>query len=332
MHRKTVWAAALALALVMAAASGAAAKDYRAPRTAYGAPDLNGVWNNNSLTRLQRPAGVVPLIVKPSEAAEAERKLARSYAPEATTANLGGTQSEWWDDAHLATVDGQLRTSWLVDPDDGQLPYTPEGQRRVAIFGKAQVESFDGPESRPVAGDRCLLPSWGAMGPVLMNAPYNANYRLVQTRDQIAILAENNDELRIIRIGGSPLPAQIRTWTGDSVGHWEKDTLVVETANLRADAPLSQAPFFFTAGAKVVERFTRVSPTALKYEFSVEDPAIFSRPWRAEMTFVASNAVLYEFACHEGNYGMVNILAGARAVERTQAAAARPASAAPASR
>jgi hypothetical protein len=285
-------------------------------------PDLNGVWNNNALTRLQRPAGLLPLVVQPSDVAAAERRLMSSYSPESTEANVGGTQSEWWDGAHLARIGGEFRTSWLVDPDDGQLPYSAEGKRLVAVFSKAQVESFDGPESRPVAGDRCLLPSWGAMGPVMLNAPYNANYRFVQTRDQIAIMAENNNELRIIRIGAAHLPAQIRTWTGDSIGHWEKDTLVVETTNLRTDAPLSQAPFFFTAGAKVLERFTRVGPTALKYDFTVEDPTIFARAWRAEMAFVAADAPLYEFACHEGNYAMTNVLAGARAVERAHAPAA----------
>lgn len=299
-------------------AASAAGQGYRAPRNAYGAPNLNGVWNNNALTRLQRPAGLLPLVVRPADRAEAERKLMTSYAPPSTAANVGGSESEWWDGAHLAKVDGEFRASWLVDPDDGQLPYSAEGKRRAAVFAKAQIESFDGPESRPVAGDRCLLPSWGAMGPVMMNAPYNANYRFVQTRNQIAIMAENNSELRIIRIGAAHLPPQIRTWTGDSIGHWEKDTLVVETTNLRADAPLSQAPFFFTAGARVVERFTRVGPTALKYQFTVEDPAIFARPWRAEMAFVASDAPLYEFACHEGNYAMTNVLAGARAVERAQ--------------
>ena len=315
------------VALVLAgalslAAAGAAAGPYRAPRNVYGAPDLDGVWNNNSLTRLQRPVGVVPLVVKPAEQAQAERKLRTSYSPAATTANVGGTDSEWWDDAHLASVDGELRTSWLSDPDDGQLPYTTEGKRRVAAFAKAQLEAFDGPEARPVAGDRCLLPSWGAMGPVMRNAPSNANDRFVQTRDQIAIVAENNSELRVIRIGAAHLPTQIQPWTGDSIGHWEKDTLVVETTNLRADAPLSQAPFFYTAGAKIQERFTRVSRTAMKYEFTVEDPNIFARPWRAEMAFVATDAALYEFACHEGNYGMTNVLAGARAVERAQTSAA----------
>jgi hypothetical protein len=313
----------LALAgLVGLSATSAAGQSYRAPRNAYGAPDLNGVWNNNALTRLQRPAGVLPLVVRPADVAAAEHKLMGSYSPPATVANVGGTDSEWWDGAHLARVDGQFRTSWLVDPDDGQLPYSAEGKRRRAVFDKAQVESFDGPEARPVAGDRCLLPSWGAMGPVMMNAPYNANYRFVQTRDQIAILAENNSEVRIIRIGAAHLPGQIKQWTGDSIGHWEKDTLVVETTNLRADAPLSQAPFFFSAEARVVERFTRTGPAALKYEFTVEDPVIFARPWRAEMAFVASDATLFEFACHEGNYAMTNVLAGARAVERTEASAA----------
>ncbi|HEY0435226.1 MAG TPA: hypothetical protein VGC92_01200, partial [Phenylobacterium sp.] len=147
----------------------------------------------------------------------------------------------------------------------------------------------------------------------------SALYKFVQTRDQVAILAESNGELRVIRIGGAHVPAAIQPWTGDSVGHWERDTLVVETTNLRADAPLSQAPFFYTPGARIVERFTRVSPGALKYEFAVLDPNIFSRPWRAEMAFVATKAPLYEFACHEGNYGMTNVLAGARAVERAQA-------------
>ena len=292
---------------------------YRAPRNAYGAPDLNGVWNNNALTRLQRPAGLLPLVVQPADVAAAERKLMTSYSPASTEANVGGTQSEWWDGAHLARIGGEFRTSWLVEPDDGQLPYSAEGKRRVAVFAKAQIESFDGPEARPVAGDRCLLPSWGAMGPVMLNAPYNANYRFVQNRDQIAILAENNSELRIIRIGAAHLPAQVRTWTGDSIGHWERDTLVVETTNLRTDAPLSQAPFFFSAGARVVERFTRVGPKAMKYEFTVEDPTIFARAWRAEMAFVGTDAPLYEFACHEGNYGMTNVLAGARAVERALA-------------
>jgi hypothetical protein len=312
----------LASLLGLSAAS-AVGQGYRAPRNAYGAPDLNGVWNNNALTRLQRPVGLLPLVVRPADLAEAERKLMTSYSPASTAANVGGTESEWWDGAHLARVDGELRTSWLVEPDDGQLPYSAEGRRRAAFFAKAQVESFDGPELRPVAGDRCLLPSWGAMGPVMMNAPYNANYQFVQTRDQVAIVAENNSELRIIRIGAAHLPAQIRPWTGDSIGHWEKDTLVVETTNLRTDAPLSQAPFFFTAGARVVERFTRVSPTALKYEFTVADPVIFSRLWRAEMTFVATGAPIYEFACHEGNYAMTNVLAGARSVERAQPAAAK---------
>ncbi|WP_372781738.1 hypothetical protein [Phenylobacterium sp.] len=302
--------------LVCLSAAGAEGQAYQAPRNAFGAPDLSGVWNNNSLTRLQRPAGLLPLAVQPDDVPAAERKLMTSYSPASTAANVGGTESEWWDGARLARVDGEFRTSWLIDPDDGQLPYSAEGKRRAAVFAKAQIEAFDGPESRPVAGDRCLLPSWGAMGPIMLNAPYNANYRFVQTRDQIAILAENNSELRIIRMGGAHLPSQIRPWTGDSIGHWEKDTLVVETTNLRADAPLSQAPFFSTAEAKVVERFTRVAPAALKYEFTVEDPAIFARPWRAEMAFVSIDAPLYEFACHEGNYAMANVLAGARAVER----------------
>jgi hypothetical protein len=323
MNRKSIWSALGGLSatcLVFLASAEAAPKPYRAPRDAFGAPDLNGVWNNNALTRLQRPVGLLPLMVRAADVAQAERKLMASYSPASTVENVGGAESEWWDGAHLAQVDGEYRSSWLIEPDDGRLPYSAEGERRRRVFDKAQVESFDGPEARPVAGDRCLLPSWGAMGPILLNAPYNANYRFVQTRDEIAIMAENNSELRIIRIGRSHAPAGMRSWTGDSIGHWEKDTLVVETTNIRADAPLSQTPFFFTDEAKVVERFTRVGPRALKYEFTVEDPIIFARPWRAAMSFEAKEATLYEFACHEGNYAMTNVLAGARAAERAQAA------------
>ena len=309
-----------AICLLFFSSATAAPKPYRAPREAFGAPDLNGVWNNNALTRLQRPAGLLPLNVRAVDVAQAERKLMTSYSPASTAANVGGTESEWWDGAHLAQVDGEYRSSWLIEPDDGQLPYSAEGARRRRVFDKAQVESFDGPEARPVAGDRCLLPSWGAMGPILLNAPYNANYLVVQTREEVAIMAENNSEVRIVRIGRTHAPAQMRSWTGDSIGHWEKDTLVVETTNIRADAPLSQAPFFFTGEAKVVERFTRVGPRAMKYEFTVGDPVIFARPWRAAMSFVAKEATLYEFACHEGNYAMTNVLAGARAAERSQAA------------
>ena len=165
------WRVLWLVGLLGLSAGGAHGQAYRASRNAYGAPDLNGVWNNNALTRLQRPAGLLPLVVRPADVAAAERKLMVSYSPASTAANVGCAESEWWDGAHLARIGGEFRTSWLVDPDDGQLPYSAEGKRLVAVFAKAQTESFDGPESRPVAGDRCLLPSWGAMGPVMMDAP-----------------------------------------------------------------------------------------------------------------------------------------------------------------
>ncbi|HEY8003114.1 MAG TPA: hypothetical protein VIE16_02745 [Phenylobacterium sp.] len=310
--------AALAAVLGFCAA-GVSAQPYQAPRNAYGAPDFNGEWNNNSLTRLERPPGTGPLVVSDSDAAATERRLAASYAPDATVGNVGGTQSEWWDGAHLGRVDGQLRTSWIVDPVDGRLPYTAEGQRLVMAAGKATRDAMDNPEQRPLA-ERCLLPSWGAMAPLMLNSPYNANYRFLQTRDELVILSENNDELRVIRIGAAHLPPQLNSWTGDSIGRWDKDTLMVETTNLRG-APFNTPPFLINARSKVLERFTRVSPTTLKYQFTVVDPVVFDRPWWADMTFTATNAAMYEFACHEGNYGMTNILAGARAIERETASA-----------
>lgn len=311
---------ALALALTHAWAGGYPARAYHAPRNAYGAPDLGGAWTNDSLTRLQRPAGVTALVVSGPDVADARRKLSAVY--EASNDGVGGRESEWWDAATLGQVDGQLRTSWIVEPADGKLPYTPQGQALADAHIKAQTTAFDGPEARNPA-ERCLLPSWGAIGPPILNAPYNANYEIVQTRDQLAILSENNSALRIIRIGpgADHLPPQIRPWTGDSVGRWAGETLVVETTNFRADDASRPGPFYPGLQTKVVERFTRISPTALKYEFTVEDPTVFARPWRAEMPFTQVKATLYEFACHEGNYSMTGILGGARAIERAQAAA-----------
>jgi hypothetical protein len=292
---------------------------YHPPRTADGAPDLGGTWTNAALTRLERPAAVTALVVSGPAAKDAERELQKVY--DASNDGVGGRESEWWDASKLGLVDGQLRTSWIVEPADGKLPYTPAAREMAAVARKAQLASVDDPEIRPTF-ERCLLPSWGSGGPPILNPPYNPNYAIVQTRGEVAILAENNSTLRVIRIGAAHLPAQIRPWLGDSVGHWEGDTLVVETTNFRADLPLRPGPFYPGAGTRVVERFTRTSATGMKYQFTVEDPEVFAAPWRAEMPFTAVKAPLYEFACHEGNYSLPGILAGARAGEREAAGTA----------
>jgi hypothetical protein len=307
-------------ALALVASQGHAAS-YRAPRTPSGAPDLQGVWTNLSLTSLQRPRGVQALTLTDDEGGALERKLVEQRAHPTGDA-VGQRQSEAWPDAHLARIDGRVRTSWIVSPADGRLPYTAEGQKLVAAHEAASAMAFDGPEVRPDS-ERCLAASWGATGPPMLSSNYAANYQIVQTSDVVAILSEMNHDVRIVRLNGVHQPAVMRRWMGDSIGHWEKDTLVVETTNLHAGDSYNAWGLLMSADAKVIERFTRVSATQILYQFSVEDPKIFTEIWRGEMPFVATKGPIYEFACHEGNYSLPGILAGARQAEAAAQAQAR---------
>lgn len=287
---------------------------YRAPRTASGAPDLQGIWTNLSLTRLERPADIKDLVLSDAEAPAIERKIIDKVAHPIDDPT-GGHDSEWWDGAALARIDGHARTSWIVSPADGKLPYTAEGQRLAGAKRAAALGAFDGPEARALS-ERCLIPSWGAAGPPILNSPYSALYQIVQTADRVVILSELNGDVRIVRLNAQHPPSTMRFLAGDSIGHWEKETLVVETAGFLPGESYRTLPYL-SSEARVTERFTRVSPTEIRYEFSVEDPAIFKQVWRAEMPFLASQAPLYESACHEGNYSLPNILAGARAFEHS---------------
>jgi hypothetical protein len=303
---------------IVLAAGGARAADYRAPRTADGAPDLNGLWTNYSLTQLERPAGADRLLLTEAEAKALEQRLSRERANPQGDA-IGNRTSEWWADASLARVEGGVRTSWITSPEDGRVPLSDEARRRRA----AHANTVDNPEERPPS-ERCLTASWEAMSAPILNSPYSANYQIVQTAHEVAILSEMNHDVRIIRLGGKHPPKSVRYWMGDSIGHWEKDTLVVETTNLHPGEAFRRS-YYLSPDAVVTERFTRVSPTQIRYQFSVEDPIAFSRPWTADMPFNATTQPIYEFACHEGNYGMEGILAGARQLEAAQA---RPAKAA----
>lgn len=309
------------VALSLALAVQAKAADYRAPRTASGAPDLQGVWTNLSLTRLERPPELKTLIVPDAEAAAVERGVVYKVA-HPTDDDVGGHDAEWWDGAALARIDGHARTSWIVDPADGKLPYTADGKAQAA-YVRAYVGRYDGADSRNLS-ERCLLPSWHAAGPPMLNSPYAANYQFVQTVDRLAILAESNSEVRIVRLGGSHAPDAVRSWMGDSVGHWEGETLVVETTNFRPGESARMSSLFVSTAGKVVERFTRVSAGEIRYQFSVEDPAIYTQVWKGEMPFLAFKGPMYESACHEGNYSLPGILAGARAAESGRAKAAAP--------
>lgn len=292
-------------------AMAAPAPNYRAPRTASGAPDLQGVWSNASMTRLERPPEASSLVVSDQEAPALERRLIAKQKKVDSADTVGQYDSEWLEGVdHLARLGGQARTSWLVSPADGKLPYTAEGNRQVEAIRAARLTAFDGPESRNVS-ERCLSSGMGSGGAPILNQVAAALYKIVQTRDAVVIMSESNHEARIIPLSGHHLPQHMRVWMGDPLGHWEKDTLVVESTNFRADES-NRMQMILSGDGKVTERFTRMSPTEIRYEFTIEDSAFYSQPWRAEMPLVASTSPIFEFACHEGNYSLPDTLAGAR--------------------
>ncbi|MEX1032711.1 MAG: hypothetical protein WDZ30_05080 [Cellvibrionaceae bacterium] len=307
--------------------------DYEPPRLADGKPDLQGVWTNVSLTSLTRPSRYDSLTVSPEEAQRIEQMTAERArrglqptdpnAPPPTSGGGVGGYNSFWADAgsRLAMINGEYRTSWIVDPADGQLPYRKEG---LEIFERKRDEArnnFDGPEIRAMP-ERCIIGFGSTGGPPMLNVMYNNNYQIVQGPDTVMILVEMNHDARIIRMNGEHRPDSMRPWLGDSIGWWEDDTLVIETTNFNPGEELRlffASSFYISPDAVVTERLTRISDTEMFYQFEVEDPDIYRQPWRAEMVFNATDGPVYEYACHEGNYALPNILGGARREEREAA-------------
>lgn len=308
----------------------AKAVEYRAPRTSFGDPDLGGLWTNSSVTTLERAPGATKLVVTPQEAATIEAAVKRwSDGDKAPTnpnegapragADVGGYNSFWIDlGAKLAVVMGEIRTSWIVDPPTGRIPYTEEGRRQMIAAATAQSRNFDGPEVRSM-GERCIVGYGSSGGPPMLNVLYNNNYRIVQSPGYVTIVVEMNHDARIIRLGGVHPPDSVRLWMGDSIGRWEGDTLVVETTNLHPDQRFTadiRHRLYVAPNATVTERFTRVAKDEIVYEFKVEAAGAYTQPWRGEMPLRATKGPMYEYACHEGNYSMPNILSGARVQEK----------------
>jgi hypothetical protein len=223
-------------------------------------------------------------------------------------------------DRNQSTFARNLRTSLIVNPENGKLPpVTPEGQKRAAdraAARKAQGGPYDAVENMPI-GTRCII--MAGAGPPMMNAGYNANYQIVQGAGYVMILTEMIHDVRIIPLDGRPqAPDNVRQWMGTSRGRWDGNTLVVETTNFNGKNAFRGA----SENMKVTERFTRVADDSITYQFTVDDPATWARPWTAEMPMAKTEGPIFEHACHEGNYGVANILAGARAEEKRAAEAA----------
>lgn len=303
---------------------------YEPPRMADGKPSLQGIWTNVSVTDLQRKTGVEKLVLTPAEAAEIESKdfynirIAEDAKPNDAAENAtlldgsdllsGGGYNAFWVDPglHHGMVKGEIRSSWIVEPDNGRIPFSQEGRE---LIGKLRDRSRtnDGPEGRSLA-DRCLIGFGGTGGPPMLNVLYNNNYQIVQTPDHVMILVEMVHDARIIRINEEPYPEEISKWLGDSVGYWDGDTLVVETQGW-IDWQANRGPIYYSEQGKVTERFTRYSDEQIFYEFTVEDSVYYSQTWRGEMSFNKAEGPVYEYACHEGNYAMPGILKGARLQE-----------------
>jgi hypothetical protein len=313
------------------AATAASAQAYKAPRNAFGQPDFSGTWSNASLTQLERPPNLKSLVITETEARALEQGMlamraadARPTDPNApapTAASDPGGYNAFWIDpgSRAGRIGDQLRSSWIVEPSDGRLPYSAEGRRLFAAEIDKIRNNFDGPEARQVA-ERCLMGFGSTAGPPMMNVLYNNTYQIQQARDHVAIVVEMNHDVRVIRLADrSRPPTHIRKWMGDSVGWWEGDTLVVETIGFHPGEQLRPGiptTFFVSTDARVTERFTRISDKQILYQFTVDDPKVYTRSWKGELPLNSAKGPVYEYACHEGNYALPGILAGARRIEK----------------
>jgi hypothetical protein len=298
-------------------ASGSAAAASARP-AAFLRRDLTGLWTNATYTDLERPKELTKAVMTAAEAEawEAPRRPLGGMKPSAPD-DIGQAESEFNERGDgMLRINGEIRTSLVVDPPDGRIPYTPEAVQRLGI-GAGELrgrERLDNPEERPM-NERCLI-SMGSAAPML-SGPDTNHYRFVQTRAELAIWCEKYHEVRIIRLGQRHDGGFIApSFAGDSVGEWQGDTLVVETIGLKPQVQARGGRLFVSGATRVVERLTRTGAGEIDYAFTVEDPSLYIRPWRGETLFRAAKGEIYEYACHEGNYALPAILATARQEER----------------
>ena len=296
---------------------------YTAPRTPYGHPDLQGFWNHQTYTPLERPDTVTKEFYTLEEVVALEQARAQREAEQTTpgtTADVHYDNSQFLLDRSQTGFARNLRTSLIVDPSNGKLPpVNAEGKRRMAVRAAARTAmggKYDRAENNDL-DDRCLMRN---AGPPTLNANYNSNQHIVQGPGWVMILVEESHDARIVSLDGrEPSPDAVRQWMGVSRGRFEGDTLVVETTNFNGKNPFRGQS---SEHMRVTEWFTRVADDRILYRFTVEDEATWDQPWTVEMPMWKSGGPLFEHACHEGNYGLYNTLAGVRLEEQQAAEAA----------
>jgi hypothetical protein len=290
-------------------------------RTPDGHPDLQGTWDFRTLTPLERPSDLAgKQVLTDEEAAALEQRAAQNRVDRAPRAGDPGTYNQFWFDFGTTVLDSK-RTSLIVDPADGRLPpLTPPAEKRAADRTEATRRPASGPEDRTL-WERCLLGF--NSGPPMMPSGYNNNVQLVQTGEYVVILNEMVHDARIVPLGTRP-HGTTRQWMGDSRGRWEGDTLVIETVNFTSQGTGTIGlRASVDENLRLVERLTLTGADTLLYEFTVDDPTVWARPWTAAIPMKKTDDRIYEYACHEGNHGMVGILTGARADEKAAEKAAK---------
>jgi len=299
-------------------------KNWTASRTADGHPDLQGTWTNATITPMERPkqfegkatvSDAEAKVFEKADADEFKKEDGASNGPLLTafgSAGVGGYNALFIDHgAELARVDGVKRTSLIIDPPDGKVPaLTPEARQRISAMMRS-FNNYDSVKARPLS-ERCIVGFGSTSGPPMLPVLYNNTYQIVQTPEYVMILVEMIHDARIIRINGTHAPSNVRLWFGDSIGHWEGDTLVVDTTNFNDKNTFRGS----SENLHVIERFTRVGPGTILYKATINDPTTFTKDWTMEFPFVSTAGPIYEYACHEGNYAMTDILGGAREMEK----------------
>jgi hypothetical protein len=285
-------------------------KAFRAPRSSDGHAEFEGIWINSNLTPLERPTKVDHAILTAAEAASLTRDYFESGndAPD-DPGRLLETRS-------FEAIRGEFRSSVIVDPVDGKLPWAESHQKDQAALRRATMEAFDNPEDRPPP-ERCLA---STASPPMVPTIDNNLFHIIQTPTIIAIVSELIHDARMIRMNSTHSPKDVGSWLGDSIGWWENDTLVVEAKNFAPHSGVrsrGRDTFMVSPHTVVIERFTRATKDEINYQFTVTDPTLYSRPWSGETHLMKSSERMFEYACHEGNYSMRGVLQAARDSETT---------------